>query len=188
MAIEHGVMFGRSLSNGKTFSLKYQPDARSDLTTRRLSIMKDVAAKVLSLHGYALSQLEENCAGKYIFTSKSEGQVDEEYKKYVCGVVKNSQSNLKETDLTWEQYVKYKVDQLAELNEYKLIESERSDEQKNLFLHTLASAIVIFELMAVKPSRAVVIGNNNNVTGDKNVTNTKGMCFFFKFHNNKVSF
>ncbi|XP_020289817.1 DALR anticodon-binding domain-containing protein 3 isoform X1 [Pseudomyrmex gracilis] len=178
MAIEHGMMFGRSSSNGKTFSLKYQPDAQSDLTTRRLSIMRDVAAKVLNLHGYVLSPLEEkNCAGKYVFTSKSEGHVDEEYRKYVCGVVKNSQSNLKETDLTWEQYVKCKVNQLAELNEYKIIESERSDEQKNLFLHTLASAIVIFELMAVKPSRAVVIGNNNNLTSDKNVTNTKGASF-----------
>lgn len=173
MAIECGVMFGSIPSTGKAFSLKYEPDVQSDLTTRRLRLTRNIAAKVLNLHGYVISN-EENCPDKYVFTSKSEGSVDEGYEKYVCGVVKNSQSKSKEIYLTWEQYVKCKIDQLAELNEHKLIEDEESNTKKDLFLKNLANATVIFELMSVKPSRSVIIGNSDSKE-DKSITNTKGM-------------
>lgn len=173
MAVECGMMFGSTPSTGKAFSLKYQPDIQSDLTTQRLHLMRNIAAKALSLQGYAISD-EKNCIGKYVFTSKSEGSVDEGYEKYVCGVVKNSQSKSKEICLTWEQYVRCKIDQLAELNEHKLIEDEENNAKKILFLKNLANAIVIFELMAVKPSRSVIIGNSDSKE-DKNITNTKGM-------------
>lgn len=173
MAVECGMMFGSTPSTGKAFSLKYQPDIQSDLTTQRLHLMRNIAAKALSLQGYAISD-EKNCIGKYVFTSKSEGSVDEGYEKYVCGVVKNSQSKSKEICLTWEQYVRCKIDQLAELNEHKLIEDEENNAKKILFLKNLANAIVIFELMAVKPSRSVIIGNSDSKE-DKSITNTKGM-------------
>ncbi|XP_012219889.1 DALR anticodon-binding domain-containing protein 3 [Linepithema humile] len=175
MAVECGMMFGSTPSTGKAFSLKYQPDIQSDLTTQRLHLMRNIAAKVLSLHGYVISN-EKNCIGKYLFTSKSEGSVDEGYEKYVCGVVKNSQSKSKEICLTWDQHVKCKIDQLAELNEHKFIEDEENNAKKDLFLENLANAIVIFELMAVKPSRSVIIGNSDSKE-DKSITNTKGASF-----------
>ncbi|KAL0110803.1 hypothetical protein PUN28_014035 [Cardiocondyla obscurior] len=175
MAIKCGTTFGKAKSKtAKVFILKYQTDEQSELTTQRLRIIKDVAAKMLSLHGYEIST-EENCTDdKYMFTSKSEGLVDKGYNKYVCGVVKNAQSNSKETCLTWEQYIKYKINQLAELNEHKLIENEKSN-VKNTFLHNLANAIVIFEFMAVKPKKPVII--ENNCEDDKSITNTRGASF-----------
>lgn len=176
MAVEHRIMFGRTQSTGKIFNLKYQPDMQSNLTSHRLHLIKNIAAKALILHGYTLST-EENCANKYIFTSKSEGSVDKGYEKYVCGVVKNCHTNLKEICLTWEQYVKYKIDQLAELNEHKLIESKTNNIKKDFFLHNLANAIVTFELMAVKPSRSVVIGNDNFQDNRSN-TNNRGIYIF----------
>ncbi|XP_070155070.1 DALR anticodon-binding domain-containing protein 3 isoform X2 [Polyergus mexicanus] len=175
MAVKHGRTFGRIKSIGKTVNLKYQPDTQSDLTSHRLRLIKNIAAKALSLHGYTLSA-EENCADKYIFTSKSEGLIDKGYEKYVCGVVKNYHTNSKEICLTWEQYIKCKMDQLAELSEHKLIESERNNTKKDFFLHNLANAIVTFELMAVKPSRSVVIGNNN-FQNNKSITNNRGASF-----------
>lgn len=194
MAVECGMAFGKAESTGKAFTLKYQPDEQSDLTTQRLRLMTNVAAKALSLHGHALST-GENCIGKYMFTSKSEGSVDEGYEKYVCGVVKNSHSNSKEISLTWEQYIKYKMNQLAELNEHKYIEDEKSN-AKDIFLRNLANAIAIFELMAAKPSRSVII-ENNNFEDDRSVTNTRGASFvlyntariatIITKHNEKVS-
>lgn len=174
MAVECGLTFGRTQSVGKTFNLKYQPDAQSDLTSHRLCLIKNIAAKALSLHGYTLST-EENCTDKYMFTSKSEGSIDKGYKKYICGVVKNFETNSKEICLTWEQYVKCKMNQLAEFSEYKFIESERNNTKKDFFLRNLANAIVIFELMAVKPSRPVIIGNNN-LQDNRSITNTRGIC------------
>lgn len=185
MAIKCGMTFGKAKSTSKAFRLKYQLDGQSDLTTQRLRLMKNVAAKALNLHGYMLST-EENCAG-YVFTSKSEGSVDEGYEKYVCGVVKNSQSNSKEICLTWEQYIKCKMDHLAELSEDKFVESEKNN-AKDLFLCNLANAIVIFELLAVKPSRSVII-ENNNFQDDRSVTNTKGIFHISKLLTiNKVKF
>ncbi|KAL6445755.1 hypothetical protein ACFW04_000903 [Cataglyphis niger] len=175
MAVKHGVMFGKIKLIGKAFNLKYQPDTQSDLTSHRLRLIKNIATKALILHGYTLST-EENCAGKYMFTSKSEGLVDKGYEKYVCGVVKNYQTNSKEICLTREQYIKCKIDQLAELSEHKLIGNERNNTKKDLFLHNLANAIVTFELMAVKPSRSVVIGHNN-LQENKSITNNKGASF-----------
>lgn len=173
MAIECGMTFGKAKSTDKAFILKYQPDGQSDLTTQRLRLIKNIAARVLSLHGHTLSTGENS--GRYIFTSKSEGLVDEGYEKCVCGVVKNSQSNLKEICVTWEQYIKCKINQLAELSEHKFIESEKNS-AKDSFLHNLANAIVIFELVAVKPSRSVIIGNDN-VQDDRSITNTRGASF-----------
>lgn len=176
MVVEHGMMFGKTQSTGKTFNLRYQPDMQSDLTSHRLRLIKNIAAKTLSLHGYTLST-EEDCANKYMFTSKSEGSVDKGYEKYICGVVKNCHTNSKEICLTWEQYVKCKMNQLAELNEHKLLESKINNTKKDFFLHNLANAIITFELMAVKPSRSVVIGNNN-FQENRSSTNNRGLYIF----------
>ncbi|KYQ46382.1 DALR anticodon-binding domain-containing protein 3 [Trachymyrmex zeteki] len=194
MAIECGMTFGKAKSTDKAFILKYQPDGQSDLTTQRLLLMRNIAAKALSLHGHMLST-GANCVGRYMFTSKSEGSIDEGYKKYVCGVVKNSQTNSKEICLTWEQYIRYKMNQLAELSEHKFIEDEKND-AKDLFLRNLANAIIIFELTAVKPSRSVII-RNNNFEDDRSITNTRGASFalynaariatIITKHNEKVS-
>lgn len=174
MAIECGDMFGSTSSTAKAFSLKYHSDVESDLTTQRLYLMKNIAAKILNLHGYVLSD-EENCIAKYMFTSKSEGSVDG-YEKYVCGVVKSSQSKSKEICLTWKQYIECKINQLAKLNEEKFIENKEDNTKKDLFLENLANAIVIFELMSVKPSRSVIIGNYDSKE-NRSITNTKGASF-----------
>ncbi|XP_011641656.1 DALR anticodon-binding domain-containing protein 3 isoform X2 [Pogonomyrmex barbatus] len=175
MAVECKMTLGKIKSTGKIFILKYQHDAQSALTTQRLHLIRNVTAKALNLHGHIVLSTGENCTNKYIFTSKSEGLIDEGYKKYVCGIVKNSQTNSKETCFTWEQYIKYKMNQLAELSEHKFIENEKNN-AKDFFLHNLANAVIIFELMTVKPSRSVIIGNNN-VEDDRNITNTRGASF-----------
>jgi len=176
LAFKYGKIFGRNPSTDKAFNLKCQSDAESDLTTRRLHLIKSVAAKLLNLHGHMVLY-EENSSSKYIFTSKSEGLVAEGYNKYICGVVKNPQSNSKEVCLSWEQYIKDKMIQLTKLNKHK-ITGDKKIEVNNLFFYNLASAIATFELMAVKPSRSVIIGNNN-LESDRDIrTNTKGLVLF----------
>lgn len=89
--------------------------------------------------------------------------------------MKNSQLNVKETYLTWEQYIKCRIDHFTDLHKHKLLKED--DTTTDLFLRNMASAIVIFELMTVKPSRSILL-ENNDLENDKNVTNPKGMFFF----------
>lgn len=166
--------FGRTLSLNKVFNLKFIEDKESELTTARLCLIQNVAEKVLNAHGCKLS--EEQCDYKYVFTSKSQGNVEEHYKKCVCGVVKNTETKSKETKLTWQRYIQNKVRELKGLNEHKYFEGQEFNaKSKDYFLENLAKATATFELLSVKVSRPVFIGCN--FATDKNTTNTKGYSF-----------
>lgn len=119
---------------------------------------------------------DEDCVGKYIFTTRSEGLVEEGYEKYVCGVVKNLQSNTKETRLTWEQCMKDRMDYVDNnfQSMFHNFEEGERDTEKYLILRNMAHAIMTFELMSVKPSRSIVI-ENDNFKSDRHITNTRGM-------------
>lgn len=117
---------------------------------------------------------DEGCVDKYILTTRSEGLIEKGYEKYVCGVVKNLQSNTKEIHLTWEQCMKDRMDYVE--NNYQdmfhYCKTDEDDTEKYLILCNMAQAIMIFELMSVKPSRSVVIES------DRCITNTRGMFHF----------
>lgn len=119
---------------------------------------------------------DEDCIHKYMFTTKSEGLTEEGYEKYVCGVVKNLQSNTKEINLTWEQCMKDRMSYVD--NNYRSMfhycEQDKEDTEKYLILRNMAHAIMIFDLMSVKPSRSVVI-EYDILKSDKHITNTRGM-------------
>ncbi|KAK9303728.1 hypothetical protein QLX08_004719 [Tetragonisca angustula] len=166
--------FGKTFSTNKIFAFKSLQDKESELTTRRLHLIQRVTEKILTLHGCEIS--EEHSDYKFVFTSKSQGNVEENYEKCVCGVVKNTETNCKETELTYEQYVNNKIKELKALKEHKYFEAQKFNaETEEYFVENLAKAIVTFELLSVKPNRSVFIGCN--IATDKNTTNTKGACF-----------
>lgn len=166
--------FGKTFSTNKIFAFKSLQDKESELTTKRLHLIQRVTEKILTLHNCEVS--EEHSDYKFVFTSKSQGNVEENYEKCVCGVVKNTETNCKETELTYEEYVNNKIKELKALKGHKYFEVQKFNaETEEYFLENLAKAIVTFELLSVKPSRPVFIGCN--IATDKSTTNTKGACF-----------
>ncbi|XP_076651233.1 uncharacterized protein LOC143358168 [Halictus rubicundus] len=172
--IERQHDFGRSSPVNKVFSLRTNQDEESELTTARLRFIQIITENILHLHGCKTDK--EDARFKVVFTSKSEGKTEDDYEKCVCGVVKNSKSNTKETQLTWEEYIQDKINELKILNDQKNFEMDeedvRSDDQ---FLENIAKATATFELLSVKPSRAVFIGCKS--AADRCITNTKGASF-----------
>ena len=163
--------FGKTFSTNKIFTFKSLQDKESELTTKRLHLIQRVTEKILTFYGCEIS--EEHSDYKFIFTSKSQGNVEENYEKCVCGVVKNTETNCKETKLTYKEYINNKIIELKALKEHKYFETQKLNaETEECFLENLAKAIVTFELLSVKPSRSVFIGCN--IATDKNTTNTKG--------------
>ena len=166
--------FGKALPIDKVFHFKIDEDKESELTTRRLRLIKNVTEKLLSLHGCQTS--EEESSFKFLFTTKSQGIAKENYSKCVCGVVKNSKSNTKETKLTWKEHIGSKVLELKELNEQKYFETQERDVTvEDQSLENVARATATFELLSLKPSRSVFIGRNSAT--DRSTTNTKGASF-----------
>ncbi|XP_060825620.1 DALR anticodon-binding domain-containing protein 3-like [Bombus pascuorum] len=166
--------FGKTFSVNKIFSFISLQDKESELTTRRLHLIQHVTEKILTLHGSKLS--DEHSDHRFVFTTKSQGNVRENYERCICGVVKNTETNCKETKLTYKEYINNKIIELKALNEHKYFEArEFNVETEECFLENLAKAAVTFELLSVKPSRPVFIGCN--VATDKSTTNTKGGCF-----------
>lgn len=163
--------FGKPLPIDKVFHFTIDEDKESELTTRRLCLIKNVTEKLLSLHACRTS--EEESDFKFVFTTKSQGIVKGNYSKCVCGVVKNSKLNTKETKLTWKEHIENKVLELKELNEQKYFETqEREVIAEDQFLENVARATATFELLSLKPSRSVFIGCNSAT--DRSTTNTKG--------------
>lgn len=116
---------------------------------------------------------DEDCINKYIFTTKSEGFIEKGYEKYVCGVVKNIQSNTKEIHVTWEQCMKDRMDYIV--NNYKdVFQYYVLDDTEKYLLHNMAHAIMTFELLSVKPSRSVIL-EPHLFRSPRFVTNTKGI-------------
>ncbi|CAK9824283.1 hypothetical protein ANTRET_LOCUS2477 [Anthophora retusa] len=172
-AINHKSDFGKTLSLNKVFTLKSLQDKESELTTIRLCLIQSVTENVLNQYGCKVS--EEHSDNKFVFTTKSQGNVEKNYEKYVCGVVKNTETNCKETNLRWQDYIKNKVAELKELNEQKYFETQECIvKAEDYFIEKLAQATATFELLSAKPSRPVFIGCN--FATDKNTTNTKGSC------------
>ncbi|CAK9824285.1 DALR anticodon-binding domain-containing protein 3 [Anthophora retusa] len=173
-AINHKSDFGKTLSLNKVFTLKSLQDKESELTTIRLCLIQSVTENVLNQYGCKVS--EEHSDNKFVFTTKSQGNVEKNYEKYVCGVVKNTETNCKETNLRWQDYIKNKVAELKELNEQKYFETQECIvKAEDYFIEKLAQATATFELLSAKPSRPVFIGCN--FATDKNTTNTKGASF-----------
>lgn len=163
--------FGRILSN-QTFSFKTHRDNESELTTARLRLIQSVTERILDLRGCKVC---EESDFKFVFTTKSEGATEGSYAKYVCGVVKNSKFNSKETILMWEEYIRSKVNELKSLNEEKYFEAQCTAQMEDSFLKNVAQAMAKFELLSMKPSRPVLIGHYGS---DKTTTNMKGFYSF----------
>ncbi|XP_017878127.1 DALR anticodon-binding domain-containing protein 3 isoform X2 [Ceratina calcarata] len=174
-AVSSKCDFGRTSPVNKVYSLKSIEDKESELTSKRLQLIQSVTERVLNLHGCKIS--DEHADYKFIFTSKSQGNVEDNYVKCICGVVKTVETNCKETQITWQDYVQNKIKELKALNEHKYFEGQECNlNTEEYFLKNLANAAVTFELLSVKPSHPVFIGCGNFAT-DKATTNTKGASF-----------
>ncbi|XP_078032529.1 DALR anticodon-binding domain-containing protein 3 isoform X2 [Augochlora pura] len=172
--IERKHDYGRRSPVKKICSLRIQQDKESELTTARLNLIQIVTKNILDLHGSKVCK--ENADLKIVFTSKSQGKMEDDSEKCVCGVVKNLKSNGKETLLTYQEYVENKIKELKVLNDQRNSEMYEKDAgADDQFLENLAKATTTFELLSIKPSRAVFIGHNS--AADKSTTNTKGAPF-----------
>ncbi|XP_066603126.1 DALR anticodon-binding domain-containing protein 3 [Prorops nasuta] len=167
-------IFGNVISHKGSYNLKVQLDEHSELTNARLNLVQKVTSKILATQGY---QVLDNDDGTYkiIFTTKSQGATENHCKKCVCGVVKNSDSNLKDTSVTWKAYVKTKTNQLLELNDFKINIFNNKLDGINSFIFNIAKAVATFELLTVKPCKPIICGVNSD--SDKATTNTKGATF-----------
>ncbi|XP_033208405.1 DALR anticodon-binding domain-containing protein 3 [Belonocnema kinseyi] len=156
-AVKNGHSYGKKALVNECFTLKMQVDKGSELTNQRLHFLKDVTENILRLQGYGVS--EENGDHNYILTTKSEGIIEGNYKKIVCGVVKNLELNSKETSLTWKSYLCSKKEKLLELNAHKYKTENKEMGDYNEDIEEIARTVIKFELLSVKPSRAVFLKN-----------------------------
>lgn len=184
LALTSQCNFGRTLSLNKVFSFKSHQDCESEITTARLNLIQSVTEKIVRLHGGRIS--DEGSDYRFMFTTKSQGKVEENYEKCVCGVVKNAEKNCKEVILTWEKYINSKIKELRTLNEHKYFEEDEHDiKTDDCFIENVAKATATFELLSVKPSRSVFIGSNS--VPNKSTTNTKGSSHL-QFNINSIEF
>ncbi|KAL2720370.1 FHF complex subunit HOOK interacting protein 2A-like isoform X2 [Vespula squamosa] len=171
--IQKGPSFGRNTSIHENICLTFLPDEQSELTSMRLQLIKNISERILDLQGYCVCK--SVCPNSIMLTSKSNREITENCKRYVCGVVKNSETNTKETTLTWSKYIYNKMETIMEVNEERYLHTSKQNTKNNSFFQNMAEATVTFELLAIKPSRPICI--NVHTSGDRNLTNTKGIPF-----------
>lgn len=162
-------LYGTKSPVGKSICLQINEDTESQLTTARLWQLKNVSEKVLIAQGYTISQ--DDCDYKYFLTTKSQGKIEDTFHKYVCGVVKNPETNSKESSLTVAEYLENKIEELKDINEDRLPVTDYQE----IWLKTIAEAVITFEFLSVKPSQPTFI--KTNVDADRGVTNNKGGAF-----------
>lgn len=156
-AVKIGPSYGKKALVNECFTLKMQVDKESELTNQRLHFLKDVTENILRLQGYGVS--EENSDHNFILTTKSEGIIEGNYKKFVCGVVKNLELNSKETSLTWKSYLGSKKEKFLELNAHKYQTEHKEMDDYHEDIEEIARTVIKFELLSVKPGRAVFLKN-----------------------------
>ncbi|XP_051164526.1 DALR anticodon-binding domain-containing protein 3 [Leptopilina boulardi] len=153
-ALNNGLSYGQKALVDESFTFKIQIDNEAELSNQRLNFLKDFFQRILQLQGYKI--ITEKNHNNYILTTKSEGIVEENYKKIVCGVVKNSENNSKEKSITWNSYLSSKKEQLKKLNAHKYQNKDNGeDDDENI--KQIATTAVKFEFLSVKPSRSVVL-------------------------------
>lgn len=171
--IEKGSSFGKNPSTNKEMCLTFHPDVQSELTSTRLKLIKDVSERILDLQGYRICK--KVCSNSIVLTNKLNGKSTKDCNTYLCGVVKNSETNTKETMFTWSKYIHYKIEMIREQNEHKYLNAEKKD--KNSSLWNMAEAAIAFELLSIKPIRPVFVNVRTNA--NRSLTNTKGVFFIF---------
>ena len=171
-AVKNRLSYGKRALDERCFTLKVQKDKESELTNQRLNFIKDFTENILRLQGYNV--LNKDGHQNHILTTKSEGIIEEGYKKFVCGVVKNPDTSSKETSLTWKSYLSNKIEKLQEVNAHKYNSEEKKIGNHDKNVEEIAETVIKFELLSVKPSRAVFL--KNIATLDDNM---KGKVYFF---------
>ncbi|XP_063989498.1 DALR anticodon-binding domain-containing protein 3-like [Diachasmimorpha longicaudata] len=164
--IKHPI---RLIQENKTIFFCINADPTSRLTTFRLEKLKSVIENIFKLQGY---EITDTSLEKYLLTTKSQGPIDDGYRKYVCGVVKNPKTNAKEVLETKDSYMQRKMKILEELNEGRESEALNHNEVK---LRRVAEAILTFEMLGVRPSRASFIEISRNP--EQSIASSKGGSF-----------
>lgn len=165
--INEGKLFGQSPAKDRTISIKINQDPDSNLTTTRLQVLQNFSQNILKLQGYKIS--DDNPDIQVLLTTKSEGKIEDDTKKIVCGVVKNHETDSKEVLLNFERYLEQKFDEVKEVDDGRLPGTEGQDD---LRLMRIAKAIVIFELLRLRTSRPIVIGGNKDKQSVKSTIKT----------------
>ncbi|KAI4501858.1 hypothetical protein M0802_003193 [Mischocyttarus mexicanus] len=171
--IRKGSSFGRNPFTNEEISLVYLTDKNSDLTNRRLKLILEFSTRILNLQGYRISyDINDN---SIVLSNKSNKKLNYDWSTHLCGVVKNSETNVKETTLTWKTYIHHKMKMIGKQNLEKNLHMEKTDID-SYFLN-MAEATVIFELLSIKPIRPVNV--NVDTSSNRSLTNTKGIHFIF---------
>ncbi|XP_034952330.1 DALR anticodon-binding domain-containing protein 3 [Chelonus insularis] len=181
IAIKYNHEYGRTSGtdvnkqSGKTVYLEVNEDPESNLTTSRLRLLKSISENIFNLQGYDVQISESNndkIDFKYLLTTKSKNEFKEKYISYSCGVVKNLDTNSKETLLTYDAYLQKKIQNIVDLNECRELENENQQLEN---YKSIAKAIITFEFFSVKPNHPVIIAENPEA--DKRVISNKGGAF-----------
>lgn len=158
-ATNNGLSYGQKALGDESYTFRIQVDDESELSNQRLYFLKEFFENILKLQGYRISP--EKSDNNYILTTKSEGIIEENYQKIVCGVVKNPENKSKDKSTTWNSYLTGKKEELKKLNSHKY-QNDDSEEDDEDNIKQIATIGVKFAFLSVKPSRCVLLKKSQN--------------------------
>lgn len=160
--IEQASQYGsRKQRCDKSFSLKVELDAESEVTSMRLNLLKKVSVNLLKFQNYDI-QDREKCSDNYIYTIKSIGNVDHAYNRYLCGAVLNANKK-KEKDLTQNVYLQNKLEKINELNAQRCSDVVTDKDNIVKDAQKIAKASVSYELLSTKHTSPVILENSDDL-------------------------
>ncbi|XP_011506311.1 PREDICTED: uncharacterized protein LOC105368868 [Ceratosolen solmsi marchali] len=151
---------GRKQSCMKHFTLEVDNDKVSEVTNLRLYFLRKVSLNLLKCQDFD-AHCDDNISNNYVFTTKSENNIDKSSSPYLCGVILNGNKK-KECILSQEMYIQKKVEKIKKLNYLKHFYSNIDANIVEKNVETIAKASVVYELLSVKHSSPVIIEKSDD--------------------------
>ncbi|CAH0587123.1 unnamed protein product [Chrysodeixis includens] len=123
------------------------PEDSHDLTTLRANYLCNVIRNLCALSGVK---------HRIVVTTKSTFKQDG-YQTVLCGTVLNSKSGAKETNITAEEFIRIRQDEMTLIAQHKYGVRVSTDDKWKEFVAHLGQSAAAFELLQSKPSGAIKI-------------------------------
>lgn len=152
--IDQGSYYGsKKSSRDIKFYFKINYDD-SEMTNLRLKVIKKVSENLLNIQGFCVQN--EECDNNYLFTTKSEGNINDNYNRYLCGTILNIHKK-KEKTLTEDLYKKSKVEKIKLLNSKRCLDIKFDETTFEKDVNKIANAAMIYELSSTKHISPVIV-------------------------------
>ncbi|CAG4974750.1 unnamed protein product [Parnassius apollo] len=151
-AIQNNNLISNKLSENTLHAFVDTLCAGSCINSLRLKCLKDVINHLLAINSTHLPQVSN-----IVLTSKSLTQKNYEGRVVLCGTVLNANTNVKETALNGEDFIRLRQNELTLIAQHKYGVRVATDSKWKEFISHLGESAVTFELLQTKPSCAVKI-------------------------------